>query len=113
MPAWVKGMPRVPGAGRKPGVPNKVNRDLFEKIQDAVREKFGIEDYDPVKSLAEIANDPANDINVRSGAHKEVSKYIHPQRKAVEHSGPDGGPLEVRLAMADRLMAALEKKAKD
>lgn len=109
---WNKGMPKVPGSGRAKGVPNKAQAGLLEKIQAHVRNKFGIEEYDPLKALAEIANDPDNDVTIRAGAHKEVVKYIHPQKKAVEVTGAEGGPLEVKLELADRLIAALEKAAK-
>lgn len=39
-PKFVKGMKPLPGAGRKPGVPNKINRLVKESIVEAV-ERLG------------------------------------------------------------------------
>jgi hypothetical protein len=51
-------------------------------------------DYHPVMAMAEIANDPAVDLDTRFAAHKEVAQYVEPKRKAVEVTGEDGGPIE-------------------
>lgn len=51
-------------------------------------------DYHPVMAMAEIANDPAVELDTRFAAHKEVAQYVEPKRKAVEVTGEDGGPIE-------------------
>jgi hypothetical protein len=43
--------------------------------------------YQPVISMADIANDDGNDLQTRFNAHKEIAQYIVPKLKAVEHSG--------------------------
>jgi hypothetical protein len=77
----------VKTGGRKAGVPNKDKRGLIARLAAKFPE------YDPVIHLAEIANDPEADLQMRFNASKEVAKYRHPQRKAVEHTGNEGGPL--------------------
>ena len=76
-----------PGAGRKKGVPNKDTQAL----QDRIASKYP--GWDPVEAMAEIAQDDTNDVMIRLAALKEVSQYIHPKRKAIEHTGKDGAPL--------------------
>lgn len=75
------------GAGRKKNVPNKDKRELVEKLAKAFPR------WDPVMAMAEMANDKKNGIDLRFAASKEVAQYIHPKRKAIEHSGPDGQQL--------------------
>lgn len=70
-----------PGAGRKKGVPNKDTQAL----QDRIASKYP--GWDPVEAMAEIAQDEQNDVMIRLAALKEVSQYIHPKRKAIEHTG--------------------------
>lgn len=57
-------------------------------------------DYHPVMAMAEIANDPAVELDVRFQAHKEVAQYIEPKRKAVEHTGSEGGPVRLTFGWA-------------
>jgi len=75
--------------GRKAGVPNRATQELTERIAA----KFP--GYDPVESMAAIANDPLADPIMRFNASKEVAQYIHPKRKAIEHTGAGGEPLPV------------------
>ena len=49
--------------------------------------------WDPVEAMAAIALDEQNDVMIRLAAMKEVAQYVHPKRKAVEHTGRDGTPL--------------------
>jgi hypothetical protein len=58
-------------------------------------------DYHPVVEMARLANDPDADVTLRFNANKEVAKYVVPQLKAVEHRGPDGGPVEFVINMRD------------
>jgi hypothetical protein len=52
-------------------------------------------DYHPVIAMAEIANDPAVELDTRFAAHKEVAQYVEPKRKAVEVTGEGGGPVSL------------------
>jgi len=73
--------------GRQKGTPNKDTQAL----QDRIASKYP--GWDPVEAMAEIARDEENDVMIRLAALKEVSQYIHPKRKAIEHTGKDGAPL--------------------
>jgi len=54
-----------------------------------------------VLAMADIANDAAIDLDVRFQAHKEVAQYVEAKRKAVEHSGPGGGPVSLKIGWLD------------
>lgn len=70
---------KFPGSGRKKGSKNK------NTVAAMLKEEFP--DYDPLKSLIKIAQLTSTPLDIRVNCHKEVAKYIHPQLKAVEHSG--------------------------
>ena len=73
--------------GRQKGTPNKDTKAL----QDRIAERYP--GWDPVEAMAEIAQDDTNDVMIRLAALKEIAQYIHPKRKAIEHTGKDGAPL--------------------
>jgi hypothetical protein len=60
-----------------------------------IRERYP--DYDPLRAMIEMANEPDADPGLRFAAHKEVAGYIYPKRKAVEVSGEDGEKLDVTI----------------
>jgi hypothetical protein len=69
---------KTPGSGRKKGTPNKMTQSVMD-----ICAEMG---FDPVRGLVQLAL-TAEDESNRVTAHKELMKYIYPQRKAVEHSG--------------------------
>ena len=73
--------------GRQKGTPNKDTQALQERIAQRYP------GWDPVEAMAEIARDDQNDVMIRLAALKEIAQYIHPKRKAIEHTGKDGTPL--------------------
>ena len=76
--------------GRIKGTPNKDSADLKALLA------ANYPNWDPVIAMAEIAH-TTRDESIRLAALKEVSQYIHPKRKAIEHSGPNNEPLIVKL----------------
>ena len=66
---------------RPAGTPNKNKQALIALLEARYP------GYQPVVSMAEIANDMDNDLQMRFNAHKEVAQYIVPKLKAVEHTG--------------------------
>jgi hypothetical protein len=96
--------------GRQKGTPNKKTQDVME-----VCERLGL---NPIEVLARFALGDWNglgyesaqievnhteygsvlkytiDPGVRSKCAAELASYIFPKRKAIEHSGPDGDPLQ-------------------
>lgn len=94
--------------GRPKGSSNLKTRALEERLQTHMLKKFGIEDYDPVIALAEIAEDKAVSLELRASCHKSIIPYIHAAKKAVEISGPDGGAIEIKGSLIDSIVSALE-----
>jgi len=92
------------GSGRKKGSQNKRNIERQE-IFDRIVEKHG----DPLEALAEMAFDPNHDLMVRKDCLKEVVQYGHAKKKAIEISGPDGGPVEVKLELIEQITGLIEK----
>ncbi|SRR6266567_7412227 len=73
-----KGRPKT--GGRKQGSPHtKITRDVIALLDEL--------QCNPIEGLSRIALDEKVAIEVRAKCYSELAKYIHPQRKAVEHSG--------------------------
>lgn len=79
-----KGEKRPPGVGRQKGTPNKKSVELAELMANKYPH------YDPVVSMAEIANDPSVDLQHRITCHKEVAKYVRPQLRSMTIQGSIG-----------------------
>jgi|SRR5580693_2354150 len=82
-----KGTPKPERSGRSKGTPNKITSDLR-----ALLDELGC---NPIEGMARIAVNPKIEIAIRLRANAELAKYLHPQLKAIEHSGTikttDGG----------------------
>lgn len=79
-------------------------------------EKYGIEDYDPLIALAELAQDAEED-GIKQKCLGEIANYVHPKRKSVELTGPEGGPLQMEHQLEignqlSELRKQLQKKLK-
>lgn len=91
------------GAGRKNGSRTRMTRAIAERIA-----KEGglqpLEVMDLAMNYFLKANPPRFDL--ASGIAKDMAPFMHPRLQAVEHSGPDGGPVEIVhtgvLAEADK-----------
>lgn len=75
--------------GRVAGTPNKSTAELQEKLA-----AMGC--Y-PLEGLARIAMNPRTPLAVRVKAYAEIAPYIHPRRKAVEHTGENGNALKIEV----------------
>lgn len=96
------------GMGRPKGASNKRSAELRERLVGEMKHRYGIDNYDPVICLAEIACDVSNPLEVRAAAHRAVAPYIHAQLKQVELTGADGGAIEFRHTLLDRIMKTLD-----
>lgn len=98
---WQPGNP-----GRPPGKTLALYQNLRGRITKAMKVRYGIDDYDPVIALAEIACDPSNPLDTRAAAHARIAQYLYPALKQVEVSGPGGGPIETKNLVVDALLGA-------
>lgn len=78
-----------PGAGRPKGSKSKATLDIEAKLK-----RLGC---DPIAGMAGIAMAPDTGPDLRARMFAELAQYIAPKRKAVEHTGADGGELTVRI----------------
>jgi len=83
-------------AGRPEGAPNK-NK---ERLLNTLRKEYGA-DFEPVMEMARHAVAINKEVETGAETHKnaidawdKIAKYTTPQLKAVEVSGPGGGPIE-------------------
>ncbi|MGB7097519.1 MAG: hypothetical protein WBD95_01960 [Xanthobacteraceae bacterium] len=52
----------------------------------------------PLDFLLEVMRDEKAELHVRLDAAKSAANYVHPKLSAIEHSGPEKGPLEVQTS---------------
>ena len=69
------------GAGRKRGIPNKLNA--------ALREKLNAGGIAPLEFLLQVMRDPHQDLGVRLETAKAAAPYLHARLQAVEHTGDE------------------------
>ena len=71
--------------GRKKGTPNKRTQEVIDQLTAL--------DCDPIEGMAKIALDEKNTPELRGRMFSELSQYIAPKRKAIEHTGESGEPV--------------------
>jgi Fe2+ transport system protein FeoA len=98
-----KGYPKT--GGKKKGSVNKIS---LAKEVAARLEELGC---DPIAGLATIAGDPAVDHYVRVRCYSELAQYLYPKRRAIEHSGPGGGPIPISADPFDAITRELSRIA--
>lgn len=98
--------------GRQKGTLNKRTL-LFETAREACQARG----YSPIETLIEIARNKKNEASVRGRAAAELCSYLYAKRKAVEHSGIGGSPIEHAVsfnassAALDRINGELSRLA--
>lgn len=75
--------------GRVAGTPNKATTDIQAKLA-----AIGC---DPIEGLARIAIDSGTAVAIRARCYAELSQYVAPKRKAIEHTGEGGNALHIRV----------------
>lgn len=79
-----RGGPR-PGAGRKPGAPNKATQEQ----RDAV-EASGLT---PLEYMLSVMRDQNASADRRDDMAKAAAPYVHPKLSSVQHGGDPDNPL--------------------
>lgn len=106
-----RGGPRK-GAGRKPGSATKKTREIANKAAEQGITPLEVM-LETMCSLVQKAKDiEANgpqegekivsplELRVQAAAvAKDAAPYMHPRLAAIEHSGPNGGPIEGRTTL--------------
>lgn len=93
----------------------ELSADLFMRLKDAARERFGHPDYDPVIELMAIGLDPSCNEDTRLRAHATVSKFVYTQRAQLDVNVREDAemappnPTEV----ADAIIGRLEEVARE
>lgn len=80
------------GAGRKPGSITTKTREITEAALAA-----GITPLEVMLQSMREFHDKGEFLSACSVA-KDAAPYVHPRLAAMEHSGPDGGPIQVTVA---------------
>ena len=83
------------GAGRPKGAKNKKNREIANRLLASGKT--------PLEYMASIveSDDPNIPMQLKLEAAKAAAPYMHPRLNAVQHTGPDGGPIKVILNGSD------------
>jgi len=76
-----------PNAGRKPGSATKRTREIADRAAS--------EGITPLEYMLSVLRNEAMNPEARFEAAKAAAPYMHPRLAAVEHSGRDGGPIEM------------------
>lgn len=74
--------------GRRKGTPNKATTDKAREIAAS--------GLTPLDYMVKLYRDPGQKLEIRLDAAKAAAPYVHPRLAAVEHTGKDGGPIEVK-----------------
>jgi hypothetical protein len=78
-----KGIPKT--GGRRKGSQNRITKAKTEKIAAS--------GLTPLDYMLLVMRDGSVPRAERLDAAKSAAPYVHPRLAAVEHSGPDGGPI--------------------
>ena len=76
-----------PGAGRKKGAPNKASAERQAKVAAT--------GDTPLDYMLKVMRDESAAPDRRDDMAKAAAPYVHPKLAAVEHTGKDGGPMQV------------------
>lgn len=66
---------------------------------------------DPIEGMAQIAMDEGQPAALRGKMFAELAQYLHPKRRAVELSGPDGTPIEMNVSATELLTSRIARLA--
>ncbi len=128
MAKFIPGGPRPPGSGRAKGTPNKQTQELielaerlgvnpFEVMLNIVKNDWQALGYDSPTvtraTLEGVVEVERITVELRAQCAQNACSYLYPKRKAIEHSGPDGGPIESAPALTDAERLALVQSIRE
>ena len=78
------GMAKPAGSGRRRGTsPKATVQGICAKLH-----------CDPIEGMARLAMDEEQKPDLRGRMYAELAQYVYPKKRAIEHTGLDGGPIE-------------------
>lgn len=80
------------GAGRKAGSVNKASAEALEAAKESGET--------PLEYMLRVMRDSTAEGPRRDDMAKAAAPYLHPKLASIEHSGPNGGPIEHRMRAA-------------
>lgn len=89
-----KGRPKTGGKSR--GCKNKITKDIIGLLDKLT--------CNPLEGLANIAADPKAKLETRAFCLAKIARYVHPELRSVEVSGPGGTPIQHEFASATELL---------
>lgn len=101
-------MARPKTGGRKKGTPNRATAEKAKKIAES--------GLTPLDFMLQVMRDPSQEDAVRLDAAKAAAPYVHPKLATIQHTGANGGPIEVKTTeteLARRALFLLAKAAGD
>lgn len=79
--------------GRQKGTPNKATAAKLAQIAAT--------GLTPLDYMLSVVRDETAERSVRLDAAKGAAPYVHPKLAQIEHSGKDGGPIQVNVTGTD------------
>lgn len=91
--------------GRVKGTPNKKTQEVIERLKEL--------NCDPIEGMAIIAQQAMDDADLAlaGSMYKELAQYVAPKRKAVEHTGANGGAIQTETKTLQ--VVGIEPKTRD
>jgi methanogenic corrinoid protein MtbC1 len=101
------------GAGRKRGAANQKTRAVADKaaasgitplevMLEVMRFHHAVATNEIAKGDEMNQSLVADALDASSSAAKDAAPYVHPRLAAIEHGGPDGGPLVINVVRFGR-----------
>ncbi len=79
--------------GRVKGTPNKATAAKAEAIASS--------GLTPLDFMLDVMRDQRNPLHLRASAAKDAAPYVHPRLANIEHTGRNGGPIEMTIGTTD------------
>ena len=104
--AFTKGSPKPPNSGRKK------NGGLLPRLdRRSIAETLAKLSCDPIEGMVLIAQDDKNRPELRGRMFAELAQYVYPKLRAIELSGPGGGPVELNVSPSELLARRIDSLA--
>ncbi len=81
------------------------------KLRESVRETCERMGFDPIEHMIQKATDPDTPEAIACRMMAEVASYVHPKRRSIELSGPDGGDIQINVSARENLLSRIAQIA--